>query len=50
MAYLKFRSLAYEEEISKNVPSPNTNADFDTSLHMTKSTRETQQAKSEKME
>jgi hypothetical protein len=38
MAYLKLRSLAYEE-ISKNVPSPNTSTDFDTSLHITKSTR-----------
>lgn len=28
----------YEDEIITNVPAPNTNADFDASLHITKST------------
>jgi hypothetical protein len=32
------KSFVYEDEIITNVPIPKINADFDTSLHMTKST------------
>ena len=34
---LKLRSLAYEEEMMRNVPKPNTSVDLDASLHITRS-------------
>ena len=37
---LILRSVVYEDEIIVNVPNPKINADFDTSLHIIKSTAE----------